>query len=174
MYIILPQPLSTPSPYTTLFRSWLSPDAFAQRTSEATIAEQMGDVLAAAGLPRPAPADDDRVGGWMLMYQLLESGQWIIADSCRQLIACLPTLTRDGAQVEDVLKTEGDDPADAARYGLKSRLQPGRPPLEQRIAERIRGTDPTSRAIQMQKALAEERRKSQPVRFFGPQHCRPC
>ena len=152
---------------------WLSPDAFAQRTSEATIAEQMGDVLAAAGLPQPAPADDDRVGGWMLMYQLLESGQWIIADSCRQLIACLPTLTRDGTQVEDVLKTEGDDPADAARYGLKSRLQPGRPPLEQRIAERITATDPTSRAIQMQKALAEERRKSQPVRFFGPQHCRP-
>ena len=152
---------------------WLSPDAFAQRTSEATIAEQMGDVLAAAGLPRPSPADDDRVGGWMLMYQLLESGQWIIADSCRQLIACLPTLTRDGTQVEDVLKTEGDDPADAARYGLKSRLQPGRPPLEQRIAERITATDPTSRAIQMQKALAEERRKSQPVRFFGPQHCRP-
>jgi len=147
---------------------WLSPDAFAQRTSEATIAEQMGDVLAAAGLPRPSPADDDRVGGWMLMYQLLESGQWIIADSCRQLIACLPTLTRDGTQVEDVLKTEGDDPADAARYGLKSRLQPGRPPLEQRIAERITATDPTSRAIQMQKALAEERRKSQPVRFFGP------
>jgi len=149
---------------------WLSPDAFAQRTSEATIAEQMGDVLAAAGLPRPSPADDDRVGGWMLMYQLLESGQWIIADSCRQLIACLPTLTRDGTQVEDVLKTEGDDPADAARYGLKSRLQPGRPPLEQRIAERITATDPTSRAIQMQKALAEERRKSQPVRFFGPRH----
>ena len=106
----------------------------------------------------------------MLMYQLLESGQWIIADSCRQLIACLPTLTRDGTQVEDVLKTEGDDPADAARYGLKSRLQPGRPPLEQRIAERITATDPTSRAIQMQKALAEERRKSQPLRFFGPRH----
>src|SRR2546422_9997633 len=64
---------------------WLSPDAFAQRTSEATIAEQMGDVLAAAGLPRPSPADDDRVGGWMLMYQLLESGQ-IGRASCRERV----------------------------------------------------------------------------------------
>ncbi len=170
---MLAQAIAERSAGERIHEVWLSPDAFAQRTSEASIAEQMGDVLAAAGLPRPAPADDDRVGGWMLMYQLLESGQWIIADSCRQLIACLPTLTRDGTHVEDVLKTEGDDPADAARYGLKSRLQPGRPPLEQRIAERITATDPTSRAIQMQKVLAEERRKSQPARFFGPRHCRP-
>ena len=52
---------------------FLSPDAFAQRTADASIAEQLGDGLAAAGLPRPTPADNDRVGGWMLMYQALES-----------------------------------------------------------------------------------------------------
>ncbi len=49
---------------------YLSPDAFARRTDEASIAEQMGDIFAAAELPRPVPADDDRVGGWMLMYQM--------------------------------------------------------------------------------------------------------
>jgi len=38
---------------------FLSPDAFAHRTSEASIAEQLGDVLLASGLPPPAPADDD-------------------------------------------------------------------------------------------------------------------
>ena len=32
---------------------FLSPDAFAQRTADASIAEQLGDGLAAAGLPRP-------------------------------------------------------------------------------------------------------------------------
>ncbi len=53
---------------------YLSPDAFARRTDEASIAEQMGDVFAAAGLPRPVPADDDRIGGWMLMYQMLDAG----------------------------------------------------------------------------------------------------
>ena len=44
---------------------FLSPDAFAHRTAETSIAEQLGDVLTTNGLPRPAPADDDRVGGWM-------------------------------------------------------------------------------------------------------------
>jgi len=35
--------------------------------------------------------------------------------------------------------------------------------IERRIAERITATDPTSRAIQIQKLLAEEQDKSQPV-----------
>jgi phage terminase large subunit len=99
---------------------FLSPDAFAHRTSEASIAEQLGEVLAASGLPRPAPADDDRIGGWQLMYQLLESDAWLITDNCAKLIDCLPQLVRDDRRVEDIRKVDGDDPADAARYGLVS------------------------------------------------------
>ncbi len=120
---------------------YLSPDAFARHTSESTIAEQLGDVLAQNHLPRPVPADNDRVGGWMLLYQMLETGQWIIAENCERLIECLPTLVRDPANVEDVLKMSGDDAADAARYGLKSRLAPGRAPVERRVAERITAAD---------------------------------
>ena len=140
---------------------YLSPDAFARHTSESTIADQLGDVLSQNGLPRPVPADDDRVGGWMLIYQLLEEGKWVIADNCARLIECLPTLVRDPANIEDVLKSSGDDPADSARYGLKSRLSPGRAPAEQRVAQRLDAAgacDPTSRAIWMQKFMAEERR----------------
>jgi hypothetical protein len=99
---------------------FLSPDAFAHRTSEASIAEQLGEVLAATGLPRPAPADDDRIGGWQLMYQLLETDAWLITDNCAKLIDCLPQLVRDDRRVEDIRKVDGDDPADAARYGLVS------------------------------------------------------
>ena len=146
---------------------FLSPDAFARRTSEATIAEQLGEVLAKAGLPQPAPADDDRVGGWMLLYQLLETNGWLIAENCEELIRTLPLLTRDTANVEDVRKMAGDDAADAARYGLKSRLRLGQAPLEQRVMERVTATDPTSRAIQIQRLLAEERRRSQPVPLPG-------
>lgn len=142
---------------------YLGPDAFARRTSEATIAEQLGEVLAKAGLPQPVAADDDRVGGWMLMYQLLESGGWLIAENCGELVRVLPLLTRDTGNVEDILKMDGDDAADAARYGLKSRLRPGHAPLEQRVLERVTATDPTVRAIQIQKALAEERSKTKPV-----------
>jgi hypothetical protein len=60
---------------------FLSPDAFAHRTSEASLAEQLGDVLLANGLPRPSPADDDRIGGWQLMYQMLESNSWLISEN---------------------------------------------------------------------------------------------
>src|SRR5207248_11019280 len=96
----------------------LSPEAFAHRTAEASIAEQLGDVLIANGLPRPTPADDDRVGGWQWMYQLLENDAWMITDNCAKLIDCLPQLVRDDRRIEDIRKVDGDDPADAARYGL--------------------------------------------------------
>ena len=149
---------------------YLSPDAFARRTDEASIAEQMGDVFVSAGWPRPVPADDDRVGGWMLMYQMLDAGEWLLTGNCIELIRTLPTLVRDPARIEDVEKMDGDDPADAARYGLKShhgsRYSRGeRLPLDQRIAARITSADPTIRAIQFQKAQFEESRRTQPVWF---------
>jgi hypothetical protein len=169
---------------------FLSPDAFAHRTSEASIAEQLGDVLVANGLPRPAPADDDRIGGWQLMYQLLESDAWVITDNCAKLIECLPQLVRDDRRQEDIRKVDGDDPADAARYGLVSggRLAgvgpafvpsragqappfhspAGTPrfvtgmPLDEQIERQVSATDPSSRAIHFQRLEAEAKK------FFRP------
>jgi hypothetical protein len=166
------------SPREKIDAIYLSPDAFARRTDEASIAEQMGDIFAAAGLPRPVPADDDRVGGWMLMYQMLDAGEWLLTDNCIELIRTLPTLVRDSARVEDVEKMDGDDPADAARYGLKTRYaaHPGRQPLlplEQRIAQRVTSSDPTVRAIQIQKARFDETHRSKPKPFAHHHHHRP-
>jgi hypothetical protein len=149
---------------------YLSPDAFARRTDEASIAEQMGDVFAAASWPRPTPAEDDRIGGWMLMYQMLDAGEWHITENCSELIRVLPTLIRDPARIEDVEKMDGDDAADAARYGLKSRYAARRAgmvraPLEQRIAERVTAEDPTIRAMQARKAQIETARPVFPVSF---------
>jgi hypothetical protein len=148
---------------------YLSPDAFARRTDEATIAEQMGDIFAEHGLPRPVAADNDRVGGWMLMYQMLDAGEWIVSENCTELIRTLPGLGRDPARVEDIEKMDGDDSADAARYGLKSRLrsrQLTKPPLEQRLASRVTSADPTIRAIQALKAQLDERRRAGPISFL--------
>ncbi len=150
---------------------YLSPDAFARRTDEASIAEQMGDVFSAAGMPRPVPADDDRVGGWMLMYQMLDAGEWLLTDNCVELIRTLPNLVRDPARIEDIEKIDGDDAADAARYGLKSRYgarRDGRDrmPAEYRIAERVTSTDLTLRAIQAREAQLGEFSRIQPVHFF--------
>jgi phage terminase large subunit len=150
---------------------YLSPDAFARRTDDASIAEQMGDVFAEAGFPRPTPADDDRIGGWMLMYQMLDAGEWLLTDNCVELIRTLPTLVRDSVRIEDVEKMDGDDAADAARYGLMSRYAArrsgmARPPLEQRLAERVTSADPTIRAIQARKAQLEVPKRAQPVSFL--------
>jgi hypothetical protein len=144
---------------------YLSPDAFAQRTADDTIADQLGQGLAIEHLPRPDPADDERVGGWMLMYELLRTDKWLITRNCEELIESLPNLTRDEANIEDILKTDGDDVADSARYGIKSRLDPRRTSLsglEANIAaraERIATDDPTSRAIWMRKLEAEARKR---------------
>ena len=99
---------------------FLSPDAFAHRTAEAAVSEQLGDILVANGLPRPSLADDDRVGGWQWMYQLLQTDSWVITDNCSELIDCLPNLVHAEGRKEDVRKVDRDDPADAARYGLVS------------------------------------------------------
>ena len=145
---------------------YLSPDAFARRTDEASIADQMGDVFAAAGFPRPIPADNDRIGGWMLMYQMLDADEWLLTDNCIELIRTMPTLVRDMARIEDIEKMDGDDPADAARYGLKSRYATRAAysidhlPYEARLAARVLSADPTVRAIQARKAQLEEHRRT--------------
>jgi hypothetical protein len=145
---------------------YLSPDAFARRTDEASIADQMGDVFTAAGFPRPIPADNDRIGGWMLMYQMLDADEWLLTDNCIELIRTIPTLVRDMARIEDIEKMDGDDPADAARYGLKSRYATRAAysiehlPYEARLAARVLSADPTVRAIQARKAQLEEQHRT--------------
>jgi hypothetical protein len=171
---------------------FLSPDAFAHRTSEASIAEQLGDILVANGLPRPALADDDRVGGWQWMYQLLQTDSWLIIDNCSELIQCLPHLVHAEGRKEDIRKVDGDDPADAVRYGLvsgarlagmhesvisrgeatrnPSSLDSRAPhfvhgmPLDEQIQRQISATDPTSRAIHSQRLESEAKK------FFRPKH----
>jgi len=147
---------------------YLSPDAFAKRTSEETIAEQMGRVFREHGLPYPTPADNDRIGGWQLMYESLGNGTWVIADNCTALCENLPTLTRDEDKVEDVEKVNGDDPSDSARYGLKSRQFPNQPPLEERVMKHVTSEDPSMRMLQIQAALGKEKQKE-----VGPVKRRP-
>ncbi|HEY2353230.1 MAG TPA: terminase family protein [Candidatus Acidoferrum sp.] len=169
---------------------FLSPDAFAHRTAEASIAEQLSDVLVASGLPRAVAADDDRVGGWQLMYQLMESDSWLITENCAKLIECLPLLIRDDRRVEDIRKVDGDDPADAARYGLVSGgrfagvgaglAPPGAAsrsphingphfvtgmPLGEQIERQVSATDPSSRAIHYERLQGEAQKHFKPKKL---------
>jgi hypothetical protein len=124
------------------------------------------------------------------MYQMLESNSWLITDNCAELIDSLPLLVRDESRREDIRKVDGDDAADAARYGLVSGARlaglggyvaPGFSPasgtaphlgstphfvhgmpLDEQIQRQISATDPTSRAIHSQRLESEAKR------FFRP------
>ncbi len=151
---------------------YLSPDAFAHRTSESSIAEQIGEVLIANKLPYPVEADNDRVGGWMRMYEMLQNGEWQIGDNCQALIETLPMLTRDEKKPEDGIKFDGDDALDATRYLLYSRQPakraPGTNPIAEKIDERAAAaefTDSTSEMVWRRRWEAQERKKMQPVHF---------
>ena len=88
------------------------------------------------------PASNDRIGGWQRMYQMLQTGEWQIADTCPKLIEAIPTRLHDEKRPGDVLKVPGDpldDVADDARYGIQTFInaQDGRKPVAVAVAERF-------------------------------------
>jgi hypothetical protein len=106
-----------------------------------------------------------------IIHECLDAGEWLLTDNCVELIRTLPTLVRDSVRIEDVEKMDGDDAADAPRYGLISRYAArrsglARPPWEQRLSERVTSVDPTIRAIQARKAQLAETKRVQPVSFL--------
>lgn len=153
----------------TIQQFFVSPDANQDRTGQSTILEQIREQTSTDNrLPNPAEATDDRVGGWQLLYTLLESNQWLLAENCEKLIKCLPILIHDAKKVEDVKKVDGDDPADSARYGLYSRLGAAKIPVEVRAREATKHIeDPTERVIMLEKFHEKESRANQPVPLGG-------
>jgi len=116
---------------------YLSPDAYAKRENYITIADQISDVFRLSGFPMCQRADNDRVSGWSLMYDLLDTDQWVISEQCENLIETLPLAVRDPDYLEDVLKFEGDDSIDGSRYSLKSHIKTSVVPLAERINRQV-------------------------------------
>lgn len=147
---------------------YMGPDAWAKRTDADSVADQMNRVFRQEGFPLCTQASNDRIGGWTLMYDMLRDNKWIIGSNCTNLIECLPTLVRDEKKPEDVVKVNatstmrGDDEADAVRYAILSRLRPQQPPIESRIAQRVKemGPDQFARMMHLHRIEAEERAKT--------------
>jgi phage terminase large subunit len=142
-----------------------SPDAFAKRQSVRTIADEAGDVLRASGLPFPTHADNDRIGGWQLMYQMLAARTWRITRNCRTLIESIPLLQQDDLHVNDVAESKVDHAPDSARYGLKTWIASPREPAFIKADRMVTAIDPTARAIQNIKAEQYLERANRPKRF---------
>jgi len=95
-------------------------DVFARTDSGQTVA----DKWRAEGFEL-APANTDRIDGAAEILDRLGTNRLRFSRRCVRLIECLPALTHDPNRPEDVLKVDtdddgngGDDPYDAARYGV--------------------------------------------------------
>lgn len=161
-------------------------DAFAKRTDEDPIAQQMQQVLKQYRMhdgrrqfSDPEPSTRDVRGSGMLAHELLQHGKHQISDACAQLIDVIPSTPRDlEKDPESIAEFTGDDALKSWLYGLYGRLKAKRAPLEVRVEEQVqaamakagRGEDPNVRYMATQKAMAEEQKRTRvlmPNRFRG-------
>ena len=103
--------------------SW---ERFIRTVGDFTVADEVGDLLALHGLPRPGRSSTDRVAGWQKMYSLLDVDELFVLNTCPMLAEAIPLLVRDDKNLEDVKKPKGlslnDDIADGARYAIAGTL----------------------------------------------------
>jgi hypothetical protein len=118
---------------------YLDPANFKNIGDGHTIANQINEVLEPYGLGA-LPASNDRIGGWQLMYQKLQTGEYLIADTCTKLIEAIPSRMHDDKKSGDLVKVPGDqldDVADSARYGIYTFITLSEKPKELIVREAI-------------------------------------
>jgi len=114
--------------------TYASPDMWAQ-TGKNVKKETSVDVFKKEGIILTR-ADDDRLNGKRKIDRLLFDGpdglpMIQVFEPYYDLFKCMTTLIRDPHRPEDVLKVEGDDPYDMARYLLTNIKQPeNKPPAK--------------------------------------------
>jgi hypothetical protein len=138
---------------------FFSHERFSRTVGEHTVAMEVGDILQAAGLPRPRRSSTDRVAGWTKMYSLLEADEWfVLKEECPTLCEAIPQLPRvqpGAGNIEDVEKPNTvsiyDDCGDACRYGIAGALLAEEPkPREVEYEERLAATTDPMRRFEMQ------------------------
>ena len=156
---------------------YLDPANFKNIGDGHTIADQINEVLEPYDLGVIA-ASNDRMGGWQLMYQMLQKGEWQIADTCKKLIEAIPSRMHDEKRPGDVLKVPGDpldDVADDVRYGIYTFITTTQKPRELVIAEELRRLaqqgDLTSASIRYQQMIAETQVAARPIRLGRSRRC---
>lgn len=152
---------------------YLSPDSFSDDGHLDSLASQMNAVLRPFGAHFNR-ANNDRQGGAMKMYTMLQSGELIICAECPETIKAMVSRIHDPKHENDVLKISGDpldDYYDSARYGTLS-FETHRqvvPPTNERILERLKkefDADPTTAMFNAQKIMEEEKKKDKPG-YYG-------
>lgn len=155
----------------TICATYLSPDAFAKRQDESSIASQMSEMSDIYF----TPASNDRKGGAMMIYSMLDNNLLKISDACPKLISAIPSRVHDegneGQRNEDVKKTSDDldDCYDSFRYGTYSHQGQAQKPRQMLINEAITSKDPTQ--AMMQRSIIEARfnKQDEPISYGSAQ-----
>jgi hypothetical protein len=104
------------------------------------------------------------------MYQMLQKGEWQIADTCQKLFEAIPNRMHDEKKPGDVLKVPGDslhDVADHARYRIYTFITSTEKPRDLAVRDEMKAFaeqgDLTSAAIRYQQITEESQRSYQPA-----------
>lgn len=175
--------VKTPSRYAQpkrLASMYLGPDSWNDRGDQHTLAGLANEVMEPHDLEF-VKARNDRAGGAMLIYTMLQTGQLVIADTCQNVIRAVESRVHDKKEPEKVEKVIGDpldDVWDALRYCIYSYHDPERKPIEMRVQDRLkvllegdraRGIEasPTQAAVQYTKIMHEEAQEEEPGYYGG-------
>lgn len=130
----------------------VGPDAWSPlKTSPHTIADEIGEGMAEyfeeVGkerdlVPFPSKADTDREGGWMLLYQMLDAGLFVVHESCAETRRSIPAMQHDEKNSADVADSPIDHFPDETRYALKTYFGNQRVPVEEKIRRAIAAKAP--------------------------------
>lgn len=144
--------------------SW---ERFNRTVSNRTVADEVGDYLSNAGLPKPSRSNSDRIAGFTKMYELFDVDElFFLEGECQTLVDAVPDVVRgDGVtcSAEDVKKPKGvslaDDCIDSVRYAVAGvLLDPADKPKEQRLRDKLAGIkDPFTRQIVAYKEYNQEK-----------------
>lgn len=148
---------------------YLDPSNFKNIGDGHTIADQINEVLEPYDLA-VLEASNDRVGGWQLMYKMLQTGEWQVADTCPKLMEAIPSRMHDEKRPGDVLKVPGDpldDVADDVRYGIYTFITAAVEPMEIAQREVLRNLaeqgDLTSALVCQQLMMEKSQPQSKPI-----------
>lgn len=175
--------VKTPSRYAQpkrLANMYLGPDSWNDRGDQHTLAGLANEVMEPHEL-QFTKARNDRAGGAMLIYTMLQTGELTIADTCKNVIMAIESRIHDKKEPEKVEKIIGDpydDVWDALRYCIYSYHDPERKPVEMRVQDRLkkllegdkaRGIEgsATQAAVQYTKIMHEEQQEEEGGYYGG-------
>jgi hypothetical protein len=115
------------------------------------------------------------------MYQMLQTGEWQIADNCPRVIEAIRTRIHDEKRPGEVLKVPGDpldDVADDVRYGIYTFITATEKPNDLAMRERLRPLaeqgDLTSALVRFRQMEDEAEANDTPMWRPGRYHRRRC